>query len=218
MTVNAVKKNNFDNQVVRLVNDLTKKWKKIIAESSSGKENSTPSAKSSMKQNEAVNRKLKNQETCASTHITSLAPSNKAVLSVSVRCATTTGGFGVLPSKLMERRRRIHRKAPLNLLAAAPISSNATDSVPQKSREMLCAPIKGGTSVEGASDSWYLAKILEEYIHKEVRKHDSQQDLQPSRCSKPSALSQFPPWRYQPSKLCQNDINGNGIRGIESQV
>ena len=94
----------------------------------------------------------------------------------------------------MERRRRIHRKAPLNLLAAAPISSNATDSVPQKSREMLCAPIKGdGTSVEGASDSWYLAKILEEYIHKEVRKHDSQQDLQPSRCSKPSALSQFPP-------------------------
>ena len=67
MTVNALRKSNFDNQVVGLVNDLTKEWKKIIAESSSGKENRTPSENSRNKQKEAENGKQMDQERCAST-------------------------------------------------------------------------------------------------------------------------------------------------------
>ena len=69
MTVNALRKNSFDNQVVRLVNELTNKWKKIIAESSSGKENRRPSENSSSKQKEAVNGRQKDQARRTYTHI-----------------------------------------------------------------------------------------------------------------------------------------------------
>ena len=72
MTVNALRKNSFDNRVVRLVNELTSKWKKIIAESSSGKENRKPSESSSSKQKEAVNGKQKDQARRTSTHISIL--------------------------------------------------------------------------------------------------------------------------------------------------
>ena len=57
-----------------------------------------------------------------------------------------------------------------HIKSAAPnFSSRTADSVRQKSREMLCAAIKDGTSVEGADDPQYLAQVLEECIHKECK-------------------------------------------------
>ena len=162
MTVNALKKNSFDTEIVRLVKDLTNKWKKIIAESSSGKENGTPSENSSKKQNEAVNGKQKDQERCASTHITALAPLNKAVSvrqsNREIRCAA------IKVNGTQKKNPQKGTSQPTK--AAAPISSRTADSVRQKSREMLCAAIKGdGTPVDGAANSRYLANILEECIH-----------------------------------------------------
>jgi TFIIS helical bundle-like domain len=72
MTVNAVKKNSLDDEIVRLAKDLTNKWKKIMARSSSGKENRTPSENLSSKQKDAVNGKPKYQSKRASTHISVL--------------------------------------------------------------------------------------------------------------------------------------------------
>ena len=165
MTVTAVKKNSFDNQVVRLVNDLTKKWKKIIAESSSGRENSTPSDKSSKKQNEAGNGKQKDQERSDSTHIAALASSKKAV---SVRQNIREIRSAAFKANGTQKNNS-KKGTSQSVKAAAPISSNASDPVRQKNRERLCAAIKGdGTSVEGAGDNWWpehLAKILEECIH-----------------------------------------------------
>ena len=58
-----------------------------------------------------------------------------------------------------------------HIKSAAPnFSSRTADCVRQKSREMLCAAIKGdGTSVDGADDPQYLAQVLEECIHKECK-------------------------------------------------
>ena len=165
MTVNALRKISFDIEIVRLVNDLTKKWKKIIAEWSSEKENLTPLKKSSKTQNKAVNRKPKDQERCvSSTHV--LAPSNTAFVRQNnreIRCAAIK----------VNGTKNIQKVTSPPVKAAAPISSNGKDSVRQKIREMLCAAIKGdGSFVEGAGDPQYLAQVLEEFIHKACRFDD----------------------------------------------
>ena len=72
MTVNALRKKSFDTEIVRLVKDLTKKWKKIMAESASEKENTVPSENSSSNQKEAVSRTQKDQALRASSHISLL--------------------------------------------------------------------------------------------------------------------------------------------------
>jgi len=61
-------------------------------------------------------------------------------------------------------------KLSIDKSAAPNFSSRTADCVRQKSREMLCAAIKGdGTSVDGADDPKYLAQVLEECIHKECK-------------------------------------------------
>ncbi len=172
MTVNAVKKNSFDDQVVRLVNDLTKKWKKIMAESSSGKENTAPSVNSSSKKLEAVSRTRRDQERSASSHINTLAPISSSNKEVSVRkqiremlCATV---------KVNGSRKTNQKRTSPPVKAAAPtLSSSIADSVRQKSREMLCAAIKGdGAPVDKAGDPQHLAQVLEECIYQEFRSAD----------------------------------------------
>jgi transcription elongation factor S-II len=54
--------------------------------------------------------------------------------------------------------------------AASSFTSRTEDSVRQKSREMLCAAIKGdGAPVDKAGDPQYLAQVLEECIHNECK-------------------------------------------------
>jgi len=171
MTVNAVKKNSFDDQVVRLVNDLTKKWKKIMAESPSGKENTAPSVNSSSKKLEAVSRTRRDQERCASSHINTLAPISPSNKEVSVRkqiremlCATV---------KVNGSRKTNQKRTSPPVKAVGTSSSNTADYIREKSREMLCRAIKGdGTPVEGAGDPQHLAKMLEECIYQEFRSTD----------------------------------------------
>ena len=86
-TVNAIRAKSSDDQVIRLVDQLTTEWKKWKAGTFSGKQDSTSSEKPSLKEKDQGS------------------------------------------------------------------SSRITESVRQKSREMLCAAIKGdGTPVEGAGD------------------------------------------------------------------
>jgi transcription elongation factor S-II len=106
-TVNAIRAKSSDDQVIRVVDQLTTEWKKWKAGTFSGKEDSTSSEKPSLKE--------KDQSS----------------------------------------------------------SSRITESVRQKSREMLCRAIKGdGTPVEKAGDPQYLAEMLEECIYQEFRSAD----------------------------------------------
>jgi len=57
--------------------------------------------------------------------------------------------------------------------AASSFTSRTEDSVRQKSREMLCAAIKGdGAPVDKAGDPQHLAQVLEECIYQEFRSAD----------------------------------------------
>lgn len=146
MTVNALRKSSKDEEVIQLSKTLIKNWKKFVSNSSSG------ATSGSVKETSCD----KMEKTTSSSSSTSLKKDKNESM-----------------SKLDKRDdKQDNRKLPTQF---PPSSTNTTDAVRLKCREMLAAAIKTDSKPEdfdGCASPEELAEELEEAIYAELKNTD----------------------------------------------
>ncbi|XP_035917443.1 transcription elongation factor S-II isoform X2 [Anopheles stephensi] len=165
MTVNELRKCSKDDEVISLAKSLIKSWKRFLAGTPPSKDGSKDSSKSSGKSSSKSSSKSSDNGNAGAG--SGGANGEKA--------NSGSGGAGGVGSnkKDYDREKESKSKAPPSSGASSQSSSNTTDAVRLKCREMLANALRvDGEPPEGCQSPEELGEELEEAIFVEFKNTD----------------------------------------------